>query len=178
LTDADSIAMMDSMSEDYDPFQELEAMKNVAQLLRGMPPVAILRVLAWVRTALTLGSMPESTEIAKEVGETERPSTAGPLVDLFGRLAPNTGPARALLVGYWLQVLKGQEDFDGKSVNDELKNLGHGLANVTATMTALMSQRPALVIQTKKAGVSQQARKRYRLTHEGEETPNDPPLLK
>jgi hypothetical protein len=48
-----------------------------------------------------------------------------------------------------------------------LKNLGQGLANITNAIDGLRNQKPALVLQLKKSGKSQQARKTYKLTVAG-----------
>jgi len=48
-----------------------------------------------------------------------------------------------------------------------LKNLGHGIGNVTRACSALIAEKPALLMQVKKAGSTKQARKQYRLTTAG-----------
>jgi DNA-binding PadR family transcriptional regulator len=58
-------------------------------------------------------------------------------------------------------------ELEGFTLNKELKNLGHGVSNITSALDTLMSRKPALVIQTKKSGTSKQARKKYKLTLEG-----------
>ena len=70
-------------------------------------------------------------------------------------------------VAYWVQRIKGNGDFDAATINKELKHLGHGVGNITAALGSLIARKPNLVIQTRKGGSSQQARKRYKLTTEG-----------
>jgi len=89
------------------------------------------------------------------------------LPDLYGTISPSSEADRALVVGYWLQVLQGEQDLDSFQINKELKNLGHGVGNITNALTSLIQRKPQLVIQTRKSGSSQQARKRYRLTDAG-----------
>ena len=84
--------------------------------------------------------------------------------DLFGAADPSTHAEKALIAGYWLQVCQGAESFDSQSANKELKNLGHGLPNITHALTSLKETKPALVQQLRKSGSSQQARKTYRVT--------------
>ena len=48
-----------------------------------------------------------------------------------------------------------------------MKDLGHGVGNITDALTALKEERPALILQLKKSGTSKQARKTYKLTQEG-----------
>jgi len=51
--------------------------------------------------------------------------------------------------------------------NASLKDLGHGLSNVTVALDGLKDEKPALILQLKKSGTSKQARKTYKLTVEG-----------
>jgi len=86
---------------------------------------------------------------------------------LFQTCSPKSGPMRALVAGYWLQVCRAQRDFDGQTANNELKDLGHRASNITKDLGALMLQRPNLVMQVRKSGTTRQARKTYRLTEAG-----------
>lgn len=86
---------------------------------------------------------------------------------LFAAAAPSTEPERALVAGYWFQVVRSQDDLHGQQLNDELKNMGYKVGNITDALSSLIERRPALVIQTGKSGTSRQARKKYRLTTEG-----------
>ncbi len=72
-----------------------------------------------------------------------------------------------MLAGYWFQVMKGTADLDGFALNRELRNLGHPVSNITKALSYLINQRPQLVIQVRKSGSTQQARKKYRLTKSG-----------
>jgi hypothetical protein len=74
---------------------------------------------------------------------------------------------KALVVAYWLQVRGGAADIDAQTANTELKHLGHGISNVTRAFEGLKSQKPALMIQLRKEGSTQQARKRFKVTAEG-----------
>jgi hypothetical protein len=89
------------------------------------------------------------------------------LASLCDLARPDTDAERALVAGYWLQCTQGQTEFTAQAVNDELKNLGHGVSNITNAFSSLKDQKPALVIQVRKDGTSQQARKKYRVTAEG-----------
>ncbi len=72
-----------------------------------------------------------------------------------------------MVAAYWLQVCQGAESFVSYSVNKALKNLGHGVSNVTGAFDALRRSKPALVLQLRKAGKSRQARKTYKVTKAG-----------
>ena len=74
---------------------------------------------------------------------------------------------KILVAAYWFQVVKEEPDFDSLSLNSELKQLGHPSANITRDMVSLVNRTPKLVIQTRKEGNTQQARKRFRLTRKG-----------
>ena len=89
--------------------------------------------------------------------------------ELHAAADPKTGKDRVLLAAYWLQVCEGAESFVSLSVNKALKDLGYGISNVTTAFDSLRSQKPALVLQLKKAGTSRQARKTYKLTEAGVE---------
>jgi len=152
-----------------DPLKELEAMTKVAAALAEVDRDSIQRILRWAGERFVGTPMAAAHGGAIVGGAVPVPTatTQEELGDLFARATPSNGPERALVVAYWLQVVRGQDDLEGQMVNAELKNLGHGLPNTTATMSLLMNQQPALVIQTRKIGSTQQGRKRYRLTTVG-----------
>ena len=87
---------------------------------------------------------------------------------MFDAAQPQTGAQKALVAGYWLQACEGAGSFDSQRANTELKPLGHGVANITAALDTLKTQSPALALQLKKSGTSQQARKTYKITVAGE----------
>ena len=89
------------------------------------------------------------------------------LAELYDATQPKSTADKALVAGYWLQVRQGAESFDGFSANRELKHLGQGVANITNAVESLKSQKPALALQLKKSGKSQQARKVYKVTVAG-----------
>jgi hypothetical protein len=85
----------------------------------------------------------------------------------YADAAPTTDKDRALVAGYWTQVVKGESDLDSFALNRELTNLGHRVGNITKALSHLMNDNPQLVIQTRKSGGSKQARKKYRLSRAG-----------
>jgi hypothetical protein len=80
---------------------------------------------------------------------------------------PATEAERALVGGYWFQVLQKKSDFEAAEVNKALNNLGFRIGNIAARLTDLMALRPAPVIQTGKSSSVKQAHKQYRLTDHG-----------
>lgn len=146
---------------------ELDAMRSIADALNGLDQEAIERVLRWVREKYRVSGQrfePGMTQAAQSAGSEARFSDPASIVAAAN---PQTGTERALVVGYYFQVIEGQTDLDAQAINRELKHMGYGLTNVTNTLSSLMNQKPQLVIQTRKTGTSFQSRKRYRLTHEG-----------
>jgi hypothetical protein len=99
-------------------------------------------------------------------GPGDRPLSAD-LPLYFNDAQPRTSPEKALVVAAWLQAVQGSSDFDSGSVNRELKNLGHQSTNITRDFDDLIARKPKMVVQTRKSGSTKQARKLYRVTHEG-----------
>jgi hypothetical protein len=89
------------------------------------------------------------------------------IADLYDAANPKTDAKRALIAGYWLSVGEGKTEFTGQAANTHLKNLGHGVSNITVALSQLKGQKPSLVMQTAKSGKSKQARKKYKLTTAG-----------
>ncbi len=109
------------------------------------------------------GEVDEDAIVAQELGAPKY----GSLAELHDAAQPKSNADRALVAGYWLQVCQGSDSFDGYSANKELKNLGHGVSNITNAIDSLKGQKPASVLQLKKSGKSQQARKVYKVTVAG-----------
>jgi hypothetical protein len=161
------------MSENAtDPMAEINAMKAVAEALSGLDSEATARVLQWAGGRFGVaGSTRTKTNDAKHQGN-EPPNTAATaqfesLADLYSATTPKTDADRALIAGYWYQFVDGQEDFASQTINSALKHLGHGVSNITKALGTLKGQSPALVMQVRKSGSSQQARKKYKLTAAG-----------
>ena len=156
-----------------DPMRELDAMRAVATALSGLPREAVSRILRWIAESHGVEAPASLNRESDREPLTSAAMPAGPadgfldIAEVFSAASPRSSREAALVGGFWFQTAKGQTDFDAFSLNRELKHLGHGASNITAALSALMTQRPQLVIQTKKTGKSFQARKRYRLTQEG-----------
>ncbi len=161
---------------------EFLAMRAVFGALKGLPDdEARMRVLSYAasRLGLAMGSspaksmQPATTESAGD-GEVEVvPTAAAPattfatFAELFDAAHPQSNADKALVAGYWLQVCQGAENFSGLAANTELKHLGEAVANITNAIDGLKNQKPALALQLKKSGKSQQARKSYKITVAG-----------
>lgn len=150
--------------------QEFEAMQTINMALAGLPDEeAVRRVLTWAASRHGVVLKPEQSGSKSSLGSSGQSDGEGfeTVADLFDSANPTTEPQKALVVGYWLQIVQGQSDFDSMSANSELKNLGHGVGNITRALENLINRKPRLVIQTRKGGTSKQARKKYKLTVEG-----------
>lgn len=155
-----------------DPMAELTAMKAVAEALSGLDSEATTRVLQWASGRFGVAIAPRgknlqgSTQTQADDGVPSERQFAS-LADLYVAANPVTDADRALVAGYWHQFVESQEDFESQTINSALKNLGHGVTNITRALEALKAQSPSLVMQVRKSGSTQQARKKYKLTGAG-----------
>jgi hypothetical protein len=167
-------------SESSSDWGEIDAMKTVAEALVNLDNEAIHRVLKWTNDRFGFAAPAQAAARSMtQVAQTRAPldqttpresmneSTATDLAEFFTQAGPVTQSEKALVVGYWFQVVQGATDLDSQQINTELKNLGHGVSNITRAFDELIRTRPQVVIQTRKSGTAKQARKKYRLTAEG-----------
>lgn len=152
---------------------ELKAMAQVEAALKGLPEEEMARVIQWAVSkfrAVGKGSGTGGASTGKkaevlggEDGGKEHPD----LATFYGAAGPSSDQDKALVGAYWLQVKEGAEDVDAQTVNTRLKHLGHGIGNITRAFETLKAQKPAMIVQTRKEGKTQQARKKFRVTTEG-----------
>jgi len=172
-----------------DPLAELDAMRAVAVTLQPLDEGGRRRVLNWAIETY-LGTLPPTSRPANATAVTPSPAGQGSeqsdppgpssngngagfseftdLADFFHACSPKTDADKALVVSGWLQWEEGQDGLDSFRVNTALKNLGYGIGNITRAFEVLMSIKPALMIQLRKAGTTRQARKTYRVTDAGQ----------
>jgi hypothetical protein len=150
---------------------EIKAMSSVAAALTPLDDDARNRVLQWAASryggraqALALGALSLPGAGGLPPGNTSEFET---FAELFEAARPSTEREKGLVAAYWTQICQSQSSFASQSLNDALKDLGHGVGNITDALTALKEERPALLLQLKKSGSSKQARKTYKLTQEG-----------
>lgn len=159
---------------------EIDAMSAVATALTALEEDQQGRVLRWAA---------ERYGVALPKGGGGRGSTGGPagdadddvtdeeitsgdpefpeFGDLFAACDPKTNEDKALVAAYWRQVHMGEESWPSAALTKDLRNLGHGIPNITDALTTNMRRRPQRVIQLKKSGSARQARKTYKVTREG-----------
>jgi hypothetical protein len=157
---------------DLDP--EITAMTGVASALAPLEEDARGRVLRWAaeRFEVTLQPARAAAEPAEEDEDivpatVSDPSQYASFAELFENSTPRTTTDKALIAAYWFQVIQGSAGFQSQQLNTELKNLGHGLSNVTDSLGSAERAKPTLVMQVNKSGKSKQARKTYKLTLAG-----------
>lgn len=159
---------------------ELQAMQALLSAPGPLEADARERVITWVigryemppmRSRKT-GHKDESEGCDDASGQQQSAAANGTtnfnsLAELFAAVAPQTNGQKALVVGYWLRKSEGIDEFESQRVNTALKHLGHGISNITAALDELKSTKPALAIQLRKSGTGRQARKKFKITHEG-----------
>jgi hypothetical protein len=161
------------------PDPEVTAIGKVNEALAGLDPAVQQRVLRWAadrfnvtlpqvkKTAADESKGKQQDEEQDELEVPEAPDTFTDFASLYDAANPSTEADKALVAAYWLQVIQGNADWASFSANKELRNLGHGVENITVALGALIDSTPRLVMQTHKAGKSRQARKKYKMTNEG-----------
>lgn len=154
------------MSDD----SEITAMGDIAAIVEKLQEEQRGRVIRYVVERFNIGGVTGAkTPVVSARGDVqpEQSSEFEDFASLVDATHPATDPMRALVAGYWLQVCNGAASFDAQSANTELKHLGHASSNITSSLTALIGQKPALVLQLRKSGNTKQARKLYKVTESG-----------
>ena len=169
---------------------EIEAMSQIISALDRLDydGEARMRVLRWAAdrygvslamaapiTSATVGKpsvgMPDVPDEDRsrrtvEVREAAEP-TFEHFVDLFDAVDPKSDVDKALTAAYWLQVVSNQPSWQSLRVNNLLKDMGHGVGNVTSCLRSAQERKPALVRQVHKNSRSAQSWKTYKLTTSG-----------
>jgi hypothetical protein len=158
------------------PDPEVAAIGKVNEALAALEPAIQQRVLRWAADKFNLtlappkparGDKGKQEEADEEEEDDESSDTFSDFASLYDAANPTTEADKALVAGYWIQVIQGNTDWGSFSPNKELRNLGHGVENITVALSSLIDSTPRLVMQTHKSGKAKQARKKYKLTNEG-----------
>ncbi|HUF94066.1 MAG TPA: hypothetical protein VMR23_16945 [Candidatus Limnocylindria bacterium] len=145
-----------------DAATEVKALGRVVEAVDGLDAAAVRRVLEWAWSRFVAAEPPD-----REAARARPPAEHADLADLYVAARPATDAEKVLVVAYWHQAHAGKDNLDAQTINTDLKNLGHGVGNVTRACSALIREKPQLMLQVKKAGSTRQARKQYRLTTAG-----------
>ncbi len=155
---------------------EFDAMKTIHDALSPLDESARSRVVQYIVNRLEIDAPTHNFDTDEQndtqdnnVSTTTVRQTASieTFAELYDLANPTTTAEKALVSGYWLQACEGAENFASQAANKELTHLGHKIANITKALDSLKSTKPALILQLKKSGGSQQARKTYKLSHAG-----------
>lgn len=158
------------------PDKEISAMAAIAEALDKFGEdegEVVERVLKWAGSRYGVNIGPARSERVKLPATATGQRAAAvdadfeDIADLYAAANPKTAPDRALVASYWITTGEGQAEFASQDVNRHLKNLGHGVSNITDALSSLTKRKPSLVMQTAKSGKARQARKRYKLTRAG-----------
>jgi len=144
---------------------EIDTMQALAKALDALDDEgARLRVITWAASKYA-----PSVGVAKGKGGGEEApgEDFADFPSLFDATDPKTDANKALVAAYWHQTSQGQSDLDSLTLNTALKNMGHGVGNITDALTGQMKKKPALILQVGKSGKAKQGRKKYRVTSAG-----------
>ena len=153
--------------------EEIKAMGVVSSALGGLANDGRARVLLWAMSHYGITVAGQKAQrfmggpLSAEVGADQESCAYQTFADLFNAASPKTEKNKAMVAAYWVQVCENAGSFQSQSLNDLLKDLGHGIGNITEALNQLKNDRPALILQLKKSGSSRQARKTFKLTQEG-----------
>ncbi|MBK7873392.1 MAG: hypothetical protein IPJ74_23360 [Saprospiraceae bacterium] len=170
--------------------QEMEVMSKSYELLKGLDDNAKIRTLLWLSSKLHVGqaTLILGTEVMATEGGSVEAAPAAPaakpkasaeaaaggiesynsLTDLVKALKPSSDSEKALVSAVFLQLKRDASELTSAQVQKELKKIGQKVSNITQAISALVKKK--YMIQLSKEGDSQQARKRYKVTHEGLKT--------
>jgi hypothetical protein len=150
---------------------EVDAMRMLEGALEPLESDARGRVLRWAHERFgasmptpPVSGRPQASAATSPSTMGETPQDAG---EFYAQADPQTEPERALVVAYWVQEIRAEGQFEAQAVNTQLKQLGHGVSNITRALDNLKDRKPQLVIQIQKSGKAKQARKRYKVTAAG-----------
>jgi len=147
---------------------EIAAMQAIAAALRNLDVDAKGRVLRWAaeRHGVAVKGTQKAAERGNEIPDSPD-ATFEHFGDLFDACNPSNDSERMLVAGYWFQVLQQMTELDSQTLTKELKHAGHGIDHAPHSVDGLMTSKPSLMVQLKKAGSTRQARKKFKLTTAG-----------
>lgn len=167
--------------------QEIEVLSKCYDLLSGLDDDVKVRALQWLSSKFHLGqttltlpseSMTVTNGAAAPVATGAQPVAAEPeekgisafpsFEALFKHVKPSSDSEKALTAAVYLQLKRDLSELTSAQVQKELKKINNRVSNITQAISALVKK--DLMLQLSKEGTSQQARKKYRVTHEGVKT--------
>jgi len=146
---------------------EIQAMTQIAEALSGLDSSVAERILRWAVARFGSDDILINKEDQKIEGDKTDIYDFSEFSELFDAASPSTEYEKVLVASYWFQEIGKQPNVNSQTVNDELKQLGHGIGNVTREFNRLQSEKPSLILQVQKKGSTKQARKLYKVTAAG-----------
>lgn len=159
---------------------EFEAIQTVYQALAPLDEEGRSRVLKYIASRLGIDArvsdsptMVEDDDVDEgDEGEATETNGSGAaafsdFAELYAKAEPKSNAERALVAGYWLQECQQAGSFTGAAANKELNHLGYKVGNITQSIDRMRNRKPELILQLRKSGRSQQARKLYKVSREG-----------
>jgi hypothetical protein len=156
---------------------DLKALETILKTVEPLSEDERARVLRWASEKLGLqqptpgrtggGTLHKTTAV--DAAFEKHPTGFQDVGEFLSAASPDSDADRVLCVAVYLQDFNESPDvtLSGKQINDQLKNLGHGVKNITDSINTLKSRKPQHMIQTKKSGKAKQAWKEYRVTRAG-----------
>ncbi|MBI5455221.1 MAG: hypothetical protein HY956_11370 [Deltaproteobacteria bacterium] len=149
---------------------EIKAMSDVNEAIKELQDDAKTRVIQWILNKYSLNLGAVVNKGARPNAENSRDidiKSFDSVANIFEKATPQNAPDKVLIVAAFLQEKFDKSELTGGEIHKELRHLGHGLSNITDTISQLEAKKPKLMIQTKKEGKSKQAKKKYKVTAEG-----------
>ncbi len=148
--------------------KEIQSMLNAYNELKDLSEEEKIRALSWLTSKLGLnGKVKQNINYKPLETSNNNFSSFDSVVDLFAAANVQKDQEKVLLAAAYLQLKQNLTDITSLEINKELKNMGHKVGNITATISGLINKSPQLMIQTRKEGKSMQAQKKYKVTTEG-----------
>jgi len=142
---------------------EIQAMSDISDALSNLEASAAERVLRWAVDKYATSDF----EGKRQVDKDDKIENFSNFIELFEAASPSTEYEKVLVASFWFQEIMENDSVEALSVNNALKNLGHGIGNITREFNRLQKEEPTLVMQVQKKGSSKQARKEYKVTYAG-----------
>lgn len=167
------------MNENENQVVEIEAMKGAYSSLKDLNQEEQARVIEWLVKKLSLLDLLgfeglQKKNIKKEILDNLKGTEINndiasfdSVADLFAASNANSDQEKVLLIASYLQIKNSLSEITSREINKGLQHMGHGVGNITNTISGLIDKKPQLMIQTRKEGKSQQAQKKYKVTTEG-----------
>lgn len=156
---------------------ELAAMSTVLAALKPLGEDERSRVVEWVVGKLDIATLSRKRAGPRDLEDDNHDDGDDELgegvkefsdfAELCSAASPSTDAQKALVAGFWFQVCQGQDTFGSAKCNSQLKHFGTPIGNITRAFDTLKNSTPRLAMQVQKGGKTKQARKKYKLTHQG-----------